>query len=226
MSPNPRGLTNASANDFILSNFPEQGNELVGRLWKMLAIKMNAILYFRRVFVIVFRISCTVCFLWLVPSLNVLGTEKFICARLGVSRTIYVNVDTPSLAFPYFNVLGGAPVTKKHNVLYHQFHPHLWLFCARLSVKILSVSWVTFLCLCFVIFILLSVCSGIFPVICILYPPYQFVNILFSSAWECSMFFHIFMIIGPPRFPFTVFGQLNLLYIPLAQPTLFDHFQN
>ena len=32
------------------------------------------------------------------------------------------------------------------------------------SVRILSVSWVTFLCLCFVIFILLSVCSG--PIYC------------------------------------------------------------
>ena len=30
MSPNPRGLANASTKDLILSNFPEQGNELVG----------------------------------------------------------------------------------------------------------------------------------------------------------------------------------------------------
>ena len=29
MSPNPRGLNNMSANNLILSNFPEQGSELV-----------------------------------------------------------------------------------------------------------------------------------------------------------------------------------------------------
>ena len=33
--------------------------------------------------------------------------------RLGVSRTIYVNVDSPNLGFPYFNFLGGLPVKKK-----------------------------------------------------------------------------------------------------------------
>ena len=27
---------------------------------------------------------------------------------LGVSRTIYVNVDSPNLGFPYFNFLGEA----------------------------------------------------------------------------------------------------------------------
>ena len=37
--------------------------------------------------------------------LKVLSTEKFIKARLGVSRTIYVNVDSPNLGFPYFNFL-------------------------------------------------------------------------------------------------------------------------
>ena len=30
MSPNPRGLTNTSANNLIFGDFPEQGNELVG----------------------------------------------------------------------------------------------------------------------------------------------------------------------------------------------------
>ena len=29
---------------------------------------------------------------------------------LGVSRPIYVNVDSPNLGFPYFNFLGGYPV--------------------------------------------------------------------------------------------------------------------
>ena len=36
-------------------------------------------------------------------------------ARLGVSRPIYVNVDTPYLGFPYFNFLGGYQL-KKHPV--------------------------------------------------------------------------------------------------------------
>ena len=35
---------------------------------------------------------------------------------LGVSRPIYVNVDSPNLGFPYFNFLRGAPVRK--NTLY------------------------------------------------------------------------------------------------------------
>ena len=33
--------------------------------------------------------------------------KKFNQARLGVSRPIYVNVDTPNLGFPYLNFLGG-----------------------------------------------------------------------------------------------------------------------
>ena len=37
----------------------------------------------------------------LVPPLKVLST------RLGVSRPIYVNVDSPNPGFPYFNFLGG-----------------------------------------------------------------------------------------------------------------------
>ena len=44
----------------------------------------------------------------LVPPLKGLSTEKLIWARLGVSRTIYVNVDSPNLGFPYFNFLGGT----------------------------------------------------------------------------------------------------------------------
>ena len=34
------------------------------------------------------------------PPLKVLSTNKFIWARLGVSRTIYVNVDSSNLGFP------------------------------------------------------------------------------------------------------------------------------
>ena len=40
--------------------------------------------------------------------LKVLSTKKLILARLGVSRPIYVKVDTPNLGFTYFNFLGGA----------------------------------------------------------------------------------------------------------------------
>ena len=36
-----------------------------------------------------------------------ISTKKLIWARLGVSRLIYINVDTPNLGFPYFNFLGG-----------------------------------------------------------------------------------------------------------------------
>ena len=31
------------------------------------------------------------------------STKKLILARLGVSWTIYVNVDSPNQGFPYFN---------------------------------------------------------------------------------------------------------------------------
>ena len=43
----------------------------------------------------------------LVPPLKVQGTKKLIWARLGVSRPIYVNVDSPNLGFQYFNFWGG-----------------------------------------------------------------------------------------------------------------------
>ena len=39
-------------------------------------------------------------FFSLVPSLKVQSTNKFIWARLGVSRPIYVNVDSSNLGFP------------------------------------------------------------------------------------------------------------------------------
>ena len=41
--------------------------------------------------------------------------KKLIQARLGVSRPIYVTVDSPNLGFPYFNFLGGYQL-KKHPV--------------------------------------------------------------------------------------------------------------
>ena len=40
----------------------------------------------------------------LVLPLKVLSTKKLILARLGVSKTIYVNVDSPNLGFRYFNL--------------------------------------------------------------------------------------------------------------------------
>ena len=46
-------------------------------------------------------------FFSLVPPLKVLSTKKLTWARLGVSRPIYVNVDSPNLGFTYFNFLGG-----------------------------------------------------------------------------------------------------------------------
>ena len=39
--------------------------------------------------------------------LRVPSIKKLILARLGVSRPIYVNVDSPNLGFPHFNFLGG-----------------------------------------------------------------------------------------------------------------------
>ena len=45
-------------------------------------------------------------FFSLVPPLKVPSTTKLIQARLGVSRPIYVDVDSPNLGFPYFNILG------------------------------------------------------------------------------------------------------------------------
>ena len=44
------------------------------------------------------------------------STEKLIWARLGVSRPIYVNVDSPNLGFTYFNFLGGTRETKHFRV--------------------------------------------------------------------------------------------------------------
>ena len=39
-------------------------------------------------------------------------TNKLIKAWLGVSRPIYVNVDSPNLGFTYFNFLGGFQLKK------------------------------------------------------------------------------------------------------------------
>ena len=48
--------------------------------------------------------------------LKFLSTEKLISAGLDVSRTIYVNVDSSNLGFPYLNFLGEAQWKK--NTLY------------------------------------------------------------------------------------------------------------
>ena len=47
-------------------------------------------------------VSYTGCFFPLGLPLKCLSTEKLIYARLGVSRTIYVNVDSPHLVFHTF----------------------------------------------------------------------------------------------------------------------------
>ena len=44
---------------------------------------------------------------------------------LGVSRTIYVNVDSPNLGFPYF--LGEAQC-KKHPVIVYVGSCGMWIF--------------------------------------------------------------------------------------------------
>ena len=54
----------------------------------------------------------TGCFFTLGLPLKVPSTKKLIQARLGVSGTIYVNVDSPNLGFPYFNFLGEAQCKK------------------------------------------------------------------------------------------------------------------
>ena len=57
-------------------------------------------------------------FFSLVPPLKVPSTKKVILARLGVSRPIYVNVDSPTLGFLYFNFLGGYQLKKIPCMLY------------------------------------------------------------------------------------------------------------
>ena len=46
-----------------------------------------------------------------------LKSSKYILARLGVSRLIYVNVDSPNLGFPYFKLFRGVPVKKTPCIL-------------------------------------------------------------------------------------------------------------
>ena len=59
------------------------------------------------------------------------STDKLIWAGLGVSRKIYVNVDSPNLGFPYFNFLQW----KKHPVSLHCYiHP-------RWRLLLLNCGW-------------------------------------------------------------------------------------
>ena len=44
-------------------------------------------------------------------------SSKYKIVNPGVSRPIYVNVDSPNLGFPYFNFLGGT--SEEKNTLYH-----------------------------------------------------------------------------------------------------------
>ena len=54
----------------------------------------------------------TGCFFTLGLPLKVWSTKKIIRLWLGVSRTIYVNVETPNIGFPYFKFLGEAQCKK------------------------------------------------------------------------------------------------------------------
>ena len=63
------------------------------------------------------HVTSTGCFFTLGLPLKVPSTNKLIYARLGVSRTTYVNVDSPNLGFPYLNFLGGYQL-KKHPVCF------------------------------------------------------------------------------------------------------------
>ena len=51
------------------------------------------------------------------PPLKSSKYKKLISARLGVSRTIYVNVDSPNLGFTYFNFLGGGDILEGYGPL-------------------------------------------------------------------------------------------------------------
>ena len=46
------------------------------------------------------------------PPKSSKNTKKLILAGLGVSKPIYVNVDSPNLGFPYFNFVGGYQLKK------------------------------------------------------------------------------------------------------------------
>ena len=59
-----------------------------------------------------FSPSHTGCLFSLGLPLKYQSTEKLILARLGVSRTIYVNVDSPNLGFSYSNFSGKAQCKK------------------------------------------------------------------------------------------------------------------
>ena len=53
------------------------------------------------------------CFFCTGPPLKSSKNKKLIQARLGVSGTIYGNVDSPNLGFIYFKFLGGPVKIKK-----------------------------------------------------------------------------------------------------------------
>ena len=63
----------------------------------------------------------------LVFPLKVPSTENLIYARLSVSRTIYVNVESPNLGFRYFNV---------YKILYQGVHTIAYTFAAQWTLNI------------------------------------------------------------------------------------------
>ena len=74
-----------------------RGNKLVRKIWFNLS-KQKERHYLRRY---------TGCLFFTGTPPKSSNYKKLISARLGVSRPIYVNVDSPNLGFPYFNFLGG-----------------------------------------------------------------------------------------------------------------------
>ena len=63
--------------------------------------------------------------LYRVPPLKVLSREKLILARLGVSRRIYISVDSPNLGFPYFNFLVKKNTLYSHEIMFDIMRQYL-----------------------------------------------------------------------------------------------------
>ena len=59
---------------------------------------------------------------------NIVQIFFTIFTNIGVSRTIYVNVDTPNLGFTYFNFLGGVGAVKKTTLYFTQYFTHIYIY--------------------------------------------------------------------------------------------------
>ena len=72
-------------------------------------------------------------FFSLEPPLKVQSTTKLIKARLCVSRTIYVNVDSPNQGFAYYNFFMGYPWKKS---------PCIWPLYLELETAQFKLNWI------------------------------------------------------------------------------------